>query len=368
MSASPLLLLAMGNPLLDMQVVDAPELLEKYALKANDAVLAEGNQSQIYEDLQKNYKVHYVAGGAAQNAARGAQVRPSPYALAPAFLLPTLTPLRGNQYVLPANSTAYLGAVGADSLADQLRAANDKEGLQSAYQVVEDKPTGACAVVITGQDRSLCTTLGAAESFSPKHLEKPEIKALIERAQSFYLGGFFLTHGLESALVLAKHAAEAGKPFAMNLSAPFIPQFFKSQVDEILPYVDVLIGNESEAEAYAESHGWETKDIPTIATKLAALPKSSPAPRVVVITQGASSTVVATSASSAAPQVFPVEPLAKEAIVDTNGAGDAFAGGFLGARALGKTVEESVEVGHRLGRMNVQCSGPTYKWPKENVL
>ncbi|GAA5974418.1 hypothetical protein JCM21900_004918 [Sporobolomyces salmonicolor] len=344
MSASPLLLLAMGNPLLDMQVVDAPELLEKYALKANDAVLAEGNQSQIYEDLQKNYKVHYVAGGAAQNAARGAQ------------------------YVLPANSTAYLGAVGADSLADQLRAANDKEGLQSAYQVVEDKPTGACAVVITGQDRSLCTTLGAAESFSPKHLEKPEIKALIERAQSFYLGGFFLTHGLESALVLAKHAAEADKPFAMNLSAPFIPQFFKSQVDEILPYVDVLIGNESEAEAYAESHGWETKDIPTIATKLAALPKSSPAPRVVVITQGASSTVVATSASSAAPQVFPVEPLAKEAIVDTNGAGDAFAGGFLGARALGKTIEESVEVGHRMGRMNVQCSGPTYKWPKENVL
>lgn len=42
----------------------------------------------------------------------------------------------------------------------------------------------------------------------------------------------------------------------MNLSAPFIPQFFKSQVDEMLPYVDVLIGNESEAQAYADSHEW----------------------------------------------------------------------------------------------------------------
>lgn len=58
---------------------------------------------------------------------------------------------------------------------------------------------------------SLCTTLGAAESFSPAHLEKAEIKDLIERAQSFYLGGFFLTHGLDSALVLAKHAAEKNK-------------------------------------------------------------------------------------------------------------------------------------------------------------
>ena len=42
----------------------------------------------------------------------------------------------------------------------------------------------------------------------------------------------------------------------MNLSAPFIPQFFKSQVDELLPYVDILIGNESEAEAYAASHDY----------------------------------------------------------------------------------------------------------------
>lgn len=45
--SSSLLLLAMGNPLLDMQVVDKPELLEKYSLKANDAVLAEGKQSEM---------------------------------------------------------------------------------------------------------------------------------------------------------------------------------------------------------------------------------------------------------------------------------------------------------------------------------
>lgn len=41
----------------------------------------------------------------------------------------------------------------------------------------------------------------------------------------------------------------------MNLSAPFLPQFFKQQMDTILPYCDIIIGNESEAEAWAESHG-----------------------------------------------------------------------------------------------------------------
>lgn len=40
----------------------------------------------------------------------------------------------------------------------------------------------------------------------------------------------------------------------MNLSAPFLPQFFKDQLDSCAPYWDYLIGNESEALAYAKSH------------------------------------------------------------------------------------------------------------------
>jgi adenosine kinase len=73
----------------------------------------------------------YVAGGAAQNAARCAQ------------------------YILPENSTVYLGAVGDDDLANQLREANKKAGLKELYQVVKEFPTGACACLITGHHRSV---------------------------------------------------------------------------------------------------------------------------------------------------------------------------------------------------------------------
>jgi adenosine kinase len=352
--SSPLLL-AMGNPLLDMQVRDGEALLKKYGLKANDAILAEEKHMPIYDEV-KSLSPVYVAGGAAQNAARCAQ------------------------YVLPPDSTIYLGAVGKDDLADQLRAANKKEGLKEEYQVVEGTPTGACAVVITGHDRSLCTQLGASEKFTPDHLKKPEVVKAIEGAKFFYIGGFFLTHGTESTLILAKHAAEKNKVFTMNLSAPFIAQFFKDNVDKVLPYVDVLFGNESEAEAYSEAHGWGTKDIATIAAKLSLLHKETPRPRVVVITQGASSTIVASSAASsfstskptstesAHTVVFPVAPLSDDKIVDTNGAGDAFAGGYLGALVQGKSVEESVEVGHRLGGLCVGQVGPQLPQPKVKVL
>ena len=145
-----------------------------------------------------------------------------------------------------------------------LEKANDAEGVQSAYQVqAAPTRTGACAVICTNHDRSLCTTLRAAEMFSPSHLQTPEIAQLISDAKFYYIEGYFLTHGVESIKEVAKAASAAGKTVVLNLSAPFIPQFFKVQLEEVLPHVDVLIGNESEAAAYAQGAGivslrWET--------------------------------------------------------------------------------------------------------------
>jgi adenosine kinase len=84
----------------------------------------------------------------------------------------------------------------------------------------------------------------------------------------------------------------------MNLSAPFIPQFFKAQLDSVLPYCDFIIGNESEAESYATAHGLPSPtDLPAVAQSIAALPKTNASrPRIVVITHGAESTVVVSSA------------------------------------------------------------------------
>ena len=91
----------------------------------------------------------------------------------------------------------------------------------------------------------------------------------------------------------------------MNLSAPFIAQFFKAQLDSVLPYCDILIGNESEAEAFASAHGLPSPtDLPAVAQTIAALPKTNPSrPRIVVITHGAESTVVVSSADVNNPKV-----------------------------------------------------------------
>ncbi|PPR05601.1 hypothetical protein CVT26_009122 [Gymnopilus dilepis] len=335
-----------GNPLLDMQVRNGEKLLEKYGLKANDAILAEEKHAPLYEEIVRDYEVTYVAGGASQNAARGAA------------------------YVLPAGSVVFTGAVGDDDLAEQLKQANKREGLDQVYQVKKGEKTGACAVILTGHHRSLVTTLRVAEKFEKSHLTSPEVAPLIDNAKFFYMEGFFLTHGVESALHLSKTASDAGKTFVMNISAPFISQFFNTQVHQVMPYVDIFIGNESEAEAWATTHSYpDPKDLAGIAKSIALLPKANEKrPRWVIFTQGALHTVVVTADKPDQPQIFAVDPLAEDQIVDTNGAGDAFAGGFLGAIVSGKTLEESVLAGHKLARACVQQVGPQFPWPKVNIL
>lgn len=141
----------------------------------------------------------------------------------------------------------------------------------------------------------------------------------------------------------------------MNISAPFIAQFFTQQLQDVLPHTDVVIGNETEAVAWASATGLPVKDLPGIARSMALLPKSNPSrPRIVIFTQGAQQTVVAISDKPDSPMSFPVDPLPAAQIVDTNGAGDAFAGGFLSALVSGKNLDDCIWAGHALARACVQ--------------
>lgn len=79
------ILFGIENPLLDISAVVQSSLLEKYSLNANDAILASEVHIPLYEELVATYPVEYIAGGAAQNS------------------------LRGAQWMLPKNSTVYVG-------------------------------------------------------------------------------------------------------------------------------------------------------------------------------------------------------------------------------------------------------------------
>ncbi|KAK3033738.1 hypothetical protein RJ639_034513 [Escallonia herrerae] len=329
------ILMGMGNPLLDISAVVDQQFLDKYDIKLNNAILAEEKHLPMYEEMASKYNVEYIAGGATQNSIRVAQ-----------WMLQ-----------IP-GTTSYIGCIGKDKFGDEMKKNSKLAGVNVQYYEDESAPTGTCSVCVVGGERSLIANLSAANCYKSDHLKRPENWALVEKAKYFYIAGFFLTVSPDSILLIAEHAAANNKIFMTNLSAPFICEFFKDAQDEVLPYMDFVFGNETEARTFSKVHGWETENVEEIALKISQWPKASGAhKRITVITQGADPVVVAEDGKV---KLFPVILLPKEKLVDTNGAGDAFVGGFLSQLVQEKPIEECVRAGCYAANVIIQRSGCTY--------
>lgn len=326
------------NPLLDISARVDSEMLKKYDLKPNSAILGEAKHLEIYDDLKKNYshEIDYIPGGAGQNA------------------------LRTASWILKhPNVATFMGCIGNDHNADIMKKKASEVGLNVIYQITDKEHTGKCAVLITGDDRSLVAHLGAANHFTEDHLDNEHHWAFIEKAHIFYISGYFFTVCLEAIMRIAKFSHESGKTFSINLSAPFLSEFFKDRLTQAFPYVDIVFGNEDEAEAFSKHVlGKESTDIPDIAKNIAKMPKlNSTRKRIVIITQGDKPVVFS---DGEIVKEYPIRKLKHEEIVDTNGAGDAFVGGFLAQFVKGKDLDKCIDCGIWASNLIIQRHGCTF--------
>jgi adenosine kinase len=145
----------------------------------------------------------------------------------------------------------------------------------------------------------------------------------------------------------------------MNLSAPFISQFFKDPLMAAFPYIDILFGNESESLTFAKEQNFGTEDLKEIGRKMALLPKMNQLrPRVVIITQGRLPVMLF---ENDCVTEFEVAELAPEDMKDTNGAGDAFVGGFLAQLLQKKPYDVCIRCGIWAAAQIIKRSGCTFE-------
>merc|ERR1712093_277078 len=168
--------------------------------------------------------------------------------------------------------------------------------------------------------------------------------AILSGAKIVYSAGFFATVSPASMKIAAEKTIETGAVYCLNLSAPFLMQVppFKAVLVETIPLTDYLFCNETEALTWAETESWDSTDISFIATRLSLIPSRKSRKRTVVITQGKDPTIVAKNGFTTE---FAITPLSQEQLVDTNGAGDSYVGGFLAALSLGKNIGECCQAG-----------------------
>ncbi len=190
------------------------------------------------------------------------------------------------------------------------------------------EPTARCLILVTpdGQ-RTMHTFLGV----SPR-LDGGEIDAgLIASARIVYLEGYLFDRPEAKAAFhrAAEIAARAGRQVALSLSDSFCVDRHRAEfLDLVRTRVDILFANEAEITSLYETSFDEAARRARADTRLAALTRSEKGS--VILGEGRT-------------VVIPPEPVAK--VVDTTGAGDLYAAGFLYGVALGRDLETAGRLG-----------------------
>ena len=184
--------------------------------------------------------------------------------------------------------------------------------------------TGTCLVMITPDaERSMNTYLGISETLSTAELNET---ALAE-AEYLYMEGYLVTSptGRAAAIRAREVAEQHGVKTALSFSDPGMVEFFRDGLQEMLGQgVDMVFCNEEEALGWAQ-----TRSLDEAIATLKQVAKTF------AITLGAKGALVFDGS-----ELIEVAPRQVKA-VDTNGAGDMFAGAFLYAITSGKSFAEA---------------------------
>lgn len=226
----------------------------------------------------------------------------------------------------------YLGKVAADEAGLGYAADLSAQGLAYPSVPVEnaDRPTARCIILVTpdGQ-RTMHTYLGICTEFGPEDVDR---EAVSSAAVTYMEGYLFDKERAQEAFVLAARTAHAaGRRVALTLSDTFCVARHRAAFRALVAgHIDILFANEAEICALYETESFDVAA--EAAGRDAAL---------VVLTRSEKGAVVISEGKSRA------VPTDSVAVVDTTGAGDAFAAGFLAALANAHTLEACAALGNR---------------------
>ena len=190
-------------------------------------------------------------------------------------------------------------------------------------------PTARCLIFVTPDaQRTMNTYLGASVELGPEDVDE----ALIAAAQVTYLEGYLWDRprAKDAFRKAARIAHEAGRQVALTLSDPFCVERHRAEFQELVRGpVDILFANEAEIRAL-----WQVRDFD------AALSATRGLVQIAALTRSEKGSVVLSNGKM---ESVPAEPVQR--VVDTTGAGDLFAAGFLHGLTQGRPPAEAARIG-----------------------
>ena len=291
-------ILGMGNALVDILIqLDGDSILDVLGLPKGSMQLVDADRSNQILDALKDHKRGVSAGGSAANTIHGLAKLGVP--------------------------VGYIGVIGEDELGgsfvmDMINAGVEPHMIHSARE------TGRAVGLITpDSERTFATYLGAAIELVSEHLN-PDI---FKKYDYFHIEGYLVQNHqlIERAVKIAK---ENNLIVSVDLSRYNIVEANLAFLHEIIEkYVDIVFANEEEARAFTGMEPYE------------AVLEISKKCHVAVVKTGSKGSLIKSNNDLTEIGVVPVTPL------DTTGAGDLYAAGFLYGHSLGNSLKECGDIG-----------------------
>jgi sugar/nucleoside kinase (ribokinase family) len=293
--------LGIGNAIVDVLVQADDALLVREGMVKGAMTLVEADAAkELYERLPPGIE---MSGGSAGNTMAG------------------LASLGA--------SGAYFGKVARDQLgevfAHDMRAGGIDFRCEPSSSGI---PTGRCLIVITPDaQRTMSTYLGAGLELGPDDVDIEVVRG----ARVTYLEGYLWDPPMakEAFLKAARVAHEAGNRVAMTLSDSFCVDRHREEFRDLVEHhVDILFANEHEIMSLYQTESFDD-----------ALQHVRGVCEIVALTRSAKGSVIVTDGEV---HVIDAEPIPR--VVDTTGAGDLYAAGFLFGLTHGHNVADSARV------------------------
>ena len=304
-------ILGLGNALVDvLSKLDSDETLVKIGIQKGAMDMISREQMYVIRKYQANTETTQAPGGANCNTMR---------AIA----------LLGGQ-------SGFIGKVGDDNLGQFYEEALLKAGVAS-YLTKTEGPSGACTVFISPDgERTMGTFLGPAPTISPDEITEDVLRGY----DCIHIEGYLIVNE-ELVRETMKKAKRLGLKVALDLANYNIVNAYKGLLEEVIPqYVDILFANASEAEAFTGLPAQEA---------VKALEKQV---HVALVTLGKDGSLIGSEGKFYHVDAEGGKP------VDTTGAGDNFAAGFLYGQSVGASLVQSAQIGSMLSGYVIDVVGP----------
>jgi sugar/nucleoside kinase (ribokinase family) len=237
----------------------------------------------------------------------------------------------------------FIGKVADDALGKVYQNDMRNQGIVFETQpLVMGAPTGRCMILVTPDaQRTMNTFLGASVELSPHDVDRD----LITNSQVTYLEGYLFDRPLakQAFITAAEYAHEAGKRVSLTLSDPFCVDRHRHDFIQLVQnHVDILFANEEEIKSLFMQNKFED-----------AISAVGSACEIAVVTRSEKGAVII-----AGGKVIEIKAAPVTKVIDTTGAGDQFAAGFLYGFTQGQDLEKCGRLGALAAAEVISHIGP----------